>query len=170
MVQARQSEAGDPTAASEGNAASDATDANAASDGSRRLFAFSSQDTHKALTATALALGAGAVVLGVVGVPKANLHGPLHYLGVMCPFCGGTRGTVALMRGNLALAWRYNPGIVFLAAAAGLVVSRAAVGWLSGRWWDLPVHWPRRWYGWAFVAAAFAILWVNQQLNAAFLR
>jgi len=39
-------------------------------------------------------------VLAAVGLPPVDLHGPLHYLGVMDPLCGMTRGTVAVLRGR----------------------------------------------------------------------
>jgi hypothetical protein len=56
-------------------------------------------------------LAAGGVLaagmLAVVGLPPVGLHGPLH-LGIMDPLCGMIRGTVAVVRGQLELAWVYN--------------------------------------------------------------
>ncbi|HVZ93849.1 MAG TPA: DUF2752 domain-containing protein, partial [Phycisphaerales bacterium] len=47
---------------------------------------------------------------------------PTHeYLGFYCPGCGSTRGIACLLRGDLAGAWRFNPGMVVLGAPALLV-------------------------------------------------
>jgi hypothetical protein len=71
-------------------------------------------EVDRAATTTRLAmLGvAGGIVLRVVGVPRVDLHGPLHYLGIMDPFCGGTRAMFLLTSGHFSAAAKYNP-IVF---------------------------------------------------------
>jgi hypothetical protein len=108
----------------------------------------------------------GAIVLAIVGIPSIDIHGPLHYAGIMDPFCGATRSVYLTMRGQWENALRYNPGApLLLLVAAGLVV-RGAVGWWTGRW--IYARMPRR----AVVAAAMTVgiaLAVRQQSNAALL-
>jgi uncharacterized membrane protein YfcA len=112
---------------------------------------------------------AGLVIAGllaVVGLPHADLHGPLHYLGVMDPLCGGTRSVYLTLHGRLANAMRYNPAGPPLVAAAVAVLIRAVVGWSTGHW--LSLHVPRRMLI-PVAVLAIAALEVNQQLHAALL-
>jgi Protein of unknown function (DUF2752) len=85
--------------------------------------------TWMALTGLVAALG-----LAALGLPHADIHGPLHYLGVMDPFCGATRSVYLTMHGQLAEAVRYNPAGPLLLAAAVAVLMRAAIGWVTGYW------------------------------------
>ena len=108
----------------------------------------------------------GALVLAIVGVPSVDIHGPLHYVGIMDPFCGATRSVYLTMRGQWDAALRYNPGAPLLLIAAAALVLRGAVGWWSGRWVGVRV--PRR----AVIAIALIVgiaLEVRQQSNAALL-
>jgi hypothetical protein len=108
----------------------------------------------------------GAVVLGLVGLPPVDLHGPLHYAGIMDPFCGATRSVYLTMRGQWEAAFRFNPAApLMLLAAAGLVV-RAAAAWWTGRW--VVVRAPRRAVIVLAVMAAVA-LQVRQQSNVVLL-
>lgn len=107
-----------------------------------------------------------AVLLATFGLPRADIHGPLHYLGVMDPFCGGTRSVYLTLHGRLRDAVRYNPAGPLLVAAAIALLARAVIGW-STRYW-LGVHVPRRiWIPLAVVVVA--ALEVNQQLHAGLL-
>jgi hypothetical protein len=107
-----------------------------------------------------------AVLLATFGLPRADIHGPLHYLGVMDPFCGGTRSVYLTLHGQLRDAVRYNPAGPLLVAAAIALLARAVIGW-STRYW-LGVHVPRRiWIPLAVVVVA--ALEVNQQLHAGLL-
>jgi hypothetical protein len=106
-------------------------------------------------------------VLAVVGLPPVDLHGPLHYLGIMDPLCGMTRGTVAVVRGQLGRAVAYNPASPLLVAGAVLMLGRWVVGRLTGRWLE-GVH-PGR-VIWGIGVVALLVLWVNQQAHAALLR
>jgi hypothetical protein len=117
------------------------------------------------LAATGL-LAAG--VLAAVGLPSVDLHGPLHYLGTMDPLCGMTRGTVAVLRGQLGLAVAYNPASPLLVAGAVLALVRWLVGRLTGRWLDATLQRTPLTLG---IAVALVLaLWVNQQAHAALLR
>ncbi|MBF6289748.1 DUF2752 domain-containing protein [Nocardia farcinica] len=118
------------------------------------------------LTLSALAFLVGAAALRVVGVPSVDLHGPTHFLGLMDPFCGGTRATYLLLAGDVSESLRYNPGVLVLAGIVVLALARGAVGVLSGRWLQFAV---RPGLGRALrIVAVVAVLglWVRQQINA----
>ncbi|WP_344215712.1 DUF2752 domain-containing protein [Kribbella sancticallisti] len=109
---------------------------------------------------------AAAIALLVVGVPRVDLHGPLHYLGVMDPFCGGTRAMFLLLSGHPAEAATYNPIVFPLAAMTVLAIVRIGVGWSTGRWVDVRLS--RNWRR-ALIAVcilALAALEIRQQLHA----
>lgn len=117
-------------------------------------------------TSLALVGLVGAVILAIVGVPSVDIHGPLHYAGIMDPFCGATRSVYLTMHGQWEAALRYNPAApLLLIAAAGLVL-RAAAGWFTGRWIQLRV--PRR-AAIALVVVVAIVLEVRQQSNVALL-
>ena len=123
--------------------------------------------------ATLLAIGAlvAAAVLAVAGLPPVELHGPLHYVGVMDPLCGGTRSVRLAALGQWAAAWRYNPAGVPLLILAGSVLVRATAGWTSGRWLTVRVNWTpsRRRAAWLICGFLLVLLEVNQQLHATLL-
>jgi hypothetical protein len=107
-------------------------------------------------------------VLAVVGLPPVDLHGPLHHLGIMDPLCGLTRGTVAVLHGQLGQAVAYNPASPLLTAGAVLTLGRWLVGRLTGRWLDATLRRTPLTVG--LVTALVLALWVNQQAHAALLR
>jgi hypothetical protein len=60
---------------------------------------------------------------------------PLRALtGVPCPFCGGTRGALALLHGDLLHSLALNPGVLLAIVAIAYVLwrrpSRAMPTWL----------------------------------------
>lgn len=119
---------------------------------------------HRVLTWLAvvgLAAGAG---LAVFGLPGADLHGPLHYLGIMDPLCGATRGVRLTFLGDIPRAWQYNPASIPISVATLAMLLRAVVGWLTGRWVNATITWTRQLRTLAIVL--LIILWVNQQLHA----
>jgi hypothetical protein len=123
-------------------------------------------DAHALWTRITLCGLLVALLLAVLGVPHLDIHGPLHYLGVMDPFCGGTRSVYLTLHGHLRDAVRYNPAGPILVVAAIALVLRAAIGWSSRRWVD--VHVPPR----LLIPVAVVMLValeVNQQLHAALL-
>jgi Protein of unknown function (DUF2752) len=123
-------------------------------------------DAHALWTRIALCGLLVALLLAVLGVPHLDIHGPLHYLGVMDPFCGGTRSVYLTLHGHLRDAVRYNPAGPILVVAPIALVLRAAIGWSSRRWVD--VHVPPRLLIPVAVVTLVA-LEVNQQLHAALL-
>ncbi|MBB2499926.1 MULTISPECIES: DUF2752 domain-containing protein [Amycolatopsis] len=127
---------------------------------------WSVRDSHRPWTLCAVVASAAAVGLRVAGLPPVDVHGPLHYLGVMDPLCGGTRAAFLLLSGDAAGAARYNPIVFPLAAiAAGLLV-RAGIGVACRRWLEirLPAGWRRALL--AALAVAVALLWIRQQAEA----
>lgn len=107
------------------------------------------------------------MVMAIIGLPPVDLHMPPHYAGIMDPLCGGTRAIRLAAMGDWGASWRYNPiGIPLLIVCVILVV-RAAIGWLSGRWLTLRIRWTRRGkqIAWLLVAAAVIALEINQQAH-----
>ncbi|MGW8437918.1 DUF2752 domain-containing protein [Nocardiopsis sp. NPDC055879] len=110
----------------------------------------------------------GGLVLGaamaVFGLPPVDIHGPAHYVGIMDPLCGGTRSVWAVMGGDFATSWKYNPlGVPLVVGAVGTLV-RFALGLATGRWLNVHVR------SWATIAVVggtlFGLLAARQQLNA----
>ena len=123
-------------------------------------------DDHPAWTRIALCGLLVAVLLAAVGLPPLDLHGALHYVGVMDPFCGGTRSVYLTLHGHLRAALHYNPAGPILVATALVLLLRAGIGWISHRWVD--VHLPLRVFI-PLALVALTALEVNQQLHAALL-
>jgi hypothetical protein len=120
-------------------------------------------DRYPWWTAVAMISAALTVLLAVVGLPPVDLHGPLHYLGIMDPLCGGTRSVYLTAHGHLAAAIRYNPAAPLVPLVTLALLARALVGRVSG-YWITPSK-PRR----AVVLCALAALValeINQQLHA----
>jgi hypothetical protein len=124
------------------------------------------RDAHPIWTRIALCGLLIALLLAVLGLPPLDLHGPLHHLGVMDPFCGGTRSVYLTLHGHLRDAVRYNPAGPALVVAALALLLRAAIGWSSRRWVD--VHMPRRLLI-PMAVVTLVALDMNQQLHAALL-
>ncbi|WP_344215513.1 DUF2752 domain-containing protein [Kribbella sancticallisti] len=122
-------------------------------------------------TYTRLAVGALAagLALRVVGVPSIDLHGPLHYLGIMDPLCGGTRAMYLLTSGDLAGAARYNPVVFPLAITIPALAVRAAVGWITGRWLTVEPSRSVRRTLWITAVVLLVALEIRQQSHAALL-
>ncbi len=135
-------------------------------------LSWSSTDRHTRLTWAAACLAVVAAAMAVWGLPPLDIHGPLHRLGVMDPLCGGTRAAYFAMTGRWAVAWYYNPLGPLTLIAVVLVLLRAALGRLTGRWVELTIVLTRR-AGRALVAAASLLvvaMTVRQQLMVGILR
>jgi hypothetical protein len=133
---------------------------------SQRLLQLDRVDKYRWMTAVAGLLVIGVALLGVVGIPPVDLHGPLHYLGIMDPVCGATRAMYLTAHGRLREAITYNPAAPILLAAAGVVLLRAAVGALTHRWLRLQI--PHR-LSVGMLVVVLVVLEINQQSNAALL-
>jgi hypothetical protein len=122
-----------------------------------------SRDRHRTWTRIALFGVPLAGLLAAFGLPSIDIHGPLHYLGVMGPTCGMTRGVMWFTRGNLARAWLFNPASFLVAPAMVVLISRAFYGYLTGRWLTVSVRW-RPWL-WVVPTLFVLALSVHQQIN-----
>lgn len=124
-------------------------------------------DTMRWWTWLSLVGLAVAVVLALIGGFPLDTPMPTHSFGWVEPTCGLTRGSTAIARGDLGLAWRYNPAS-FAVIAFGLAgIARFAVGAVTGRWLRLSIR-PRR-AGWILLSFGFVALWAYQQSNAEFI-
>lgn len=120
-------------------------------------------DRHPMLAIVALVGLPLALLLAVFGLPPVDIHGPLHYLGVMGPTCGMTRSVMWFTRGQIATAWDYNPAGLLVVPGGLMVLARAVLGWSTGRWFEITVS-RRRWLVAALVLAGI-VLTVRQQLR-----
>ena len=101
-------------------------------------------DQYGSVTVVAILGVIAAFAITAFGLPPVDFHGPLHYIGIMDPFCGGTRAARYAAAGNLQMAWKYNPlGIVAVAGGAA-IVARALVGLTTKRWVSPTIHWTKK--------------------------
>lgn len=112
-----------------------------------------------------------AAAMAAVGLPAANLHSPLHALGIMDPLCGGTRSVRLAVMGQWSDSLRYNPIGVPLVVGAAAVLLRAVAGRLTGRWiaFTVAATARSRRIAWGILVVALIALEVNQQAHAALL-
>ncbi len=133
----------------------------------RFAWRWSERDEHRTVL---LVLGA-AVTLGLLWrvLPReADLvHTFEHGLGFMAPTCGLTRAGLALLGGDLATAWEYNPAIFLVAPLAVALLARFAAGAVAGRWLTFRVNTGR--VGRVVGATLVVALWLNQQAHFALL-
>jgi hypothetical protein len=85
----------------------------------RRLFL-----NYIGVNAALLAFTAIFVTLALTGVIRAGGCLCVRLFHLYCPACGGTRATLALLRGELLHSLAYNPAI-FVGAAVGLYLEVA---------------------------------------------
>lgn len=121
------------------------------------------RNSHPALTIIAILGVPATLFLAIYGLPPIDVHGPLHYLGVMGPTCGVTRGVMWFTRGEFATAWAYNPISLLMVPAAVILLGRAIYGWSTGRWFNLTVS-RSRWLA-VLIVVGIVALTIRQQLN-----
>jgi hypothetical protein len=113
--------------------------------GSPLTLEWSPSDRMRVVTLLGVAGLVASVAMAVFGLPPVDLHGPLHRMGIMDPFCGGTRAARLTAHGQLLEAWRYNPLGILATVAAALAVARLGVGIALRRWLNVEIVWtPRR--------------------------
>jgi len=106
--------------------------------------------------------------MAIFGLPPVDIHGPLHYVGIMDPLCGVTRGVRLTLQGHVARGWRFNPLSAVLVAGAIATLLRWAHGKATGRWINLNVV--RRRIVLTIAAFLAVPLEINQQAHAALLQ
>ena len=127
----------------------------------------SPHDTAPWLTwVSALGL-ATAAVLAVVGGLPFDIPMPTYRFGVVTPTCGLTRGSTAIARGDLGLAWQYNPASFLVIAVGAIGIARTTVGLTTRRWFT--VNCTRSRIAWALIGISIAAFWLYQQSNAEFI-
>lgn len=110
---------------------------------------------------------AASVALAALGGLPFDIPMPTYRYGIVTPTCGLTRGSTAIARGDLALAWRYNPAS-FLVIGLGVVgVVRTTIG-LTRRTW-ITVNCTRSRVAWVLIGASIFAFWLYQQTNADFI-
>jgi hypothetical protein len=131
------------------------------------MFGWETHDRHPTTTRLALVGIPIAVIVAIVGVPPVDIHGPLHYLGIMGPTCGMTRGVMWTTRGDLARAWQFNPASLLVIPSMLALTGRSVYARITGRWLNLHLRW-RPWL-WIVPATLIILLSIRQQLNVEFL-
>ncbi|MEV6282952.1 DUF2752 domain-containing protein [Kribbella sp. NPDC051770] len=84
----------------------------------------------------AAVLAGGAVLAAVNGLSggRIGLPCPFHAVtGLDCPFCGTTRMAAALLEGDVARAWPYNPPMFVVLPVVALVVGYLLLAWTLER-------------------------------------
>lgn len=131
------------------------------------MLKFAPTDEMRWLTRT-VAIGAvAAVLLAMIGGMPFTLPMPTHAVGIVDPTCGLTRASVAIARGDVANAWRFNPAAFVIAALAVVVSVRTVYGLVAHRWLTVRFTWSPARIGIALVV--FAGWWAYQQSNAEFI-
>lgn len=125
-------------------------------------------DRHKWITWLSVLGVATALAMAVFGLPPVDLHGPLHRIGIMDPFCGGTRAAFYTARGQWVRAWQYNPLGIFVVLSGCAVLVRSALGAIAGRWFTVSLVWTsrRRLVTVLVILGLLAILEVRQQMRS----
>lgn len=125
------------------------------------------EDENRWVTSTVIGSMLFVVVLVVIGGSPIDLPMPTHAFGWVEPTCGLTRGSTALLRGDLGLAWKYNPASFLLVGGAFVWIVRTVVGWSTRCWLNLTVR-PTT-LSVAVIAIGSGLLWRVQQSNAEFI-
>lgn len=131
------------------------------------VMGWEKHDRHPTTTRLALIGIPLVALLAILGLPPIDIHGPLHYLGIMGPTCGMTRGVMWTARGDLARAWQFNPASLLIIPTMIGLTGRAIYGRIAHRWLNLHIRW-RPWL-WIIPAALILLLSIRQQLNVGLL-
>lgn len=103
----------------------------------------------------------------VIGGTPFDMPMPTHAVGWVTPTCGLTRGSTALLRGDIGLAWRYNPASLLVVSLGVIGLARVIYGRLTSRWFNVKFRVTAPLIG--LLVVAFGFLWWVQQSNAAFI-
>ena len=131
------------------------------------MISFGDTDEMRWLSRAVAFGAAAAVILALIGGMPFALPMPTHGIGMVTPTCGLTRASIAIARGDMASAWRFNPAAFVLAGIGIAVAVRTAWGLARHRWVNLrltPTA-PRI----AVAVVVLAAWWTYQQSNAQFI-
>ena len=117
-----------------------------------------------------LALGVIALGIGAFVSVKFGLGGDSWLPGCMfreltglhCPGCGMTRAVQAVVHGEMAKAFRFNPLGMILLPLVGVGICMEMLGWARGR--PLPFRSVRGVWGVWTVAGVVALFWILRNL------
>ena len=135
--------------------------------GSLLDVSWADHDRLRDLTIVVLAGFLLAAALAVLGLPPVDIHGPMHYVGIMDPLCGMTRAVRLFVLGEVRRAFDYNPASLLLALFGILMLGRAVFGHLTRRWLDVRLQLSSTIR--AVCVVLVAALWINQQAHASLL-
>lgn len=126
------------------------------------------RDRYRWVSLAAAGLMSVAGAMAAFGLPPIDLHGPLHWYGIMDPLSGGTRAGRYTAMGQWGEAWRYNPRGIVTVLVVALLLVRGVVGLVTGRWPTLGVTWTRgaRWVAIMVAVALIVLLEIRQQGRA----
>lgn len=126
-----------------------------------------SRDSHRWVTLVGVVAVATAAGMAIFGLPPVDLHGPLHWNGIMDPFCGGTRAAFYTARGQVGRAWEYNPLGILVVVLGVAVLLRSVIGLVSSRWLTIGIVWTahRRCLTFLVVVVLLTALEVRQQMR-----
>ena len=110
-----------------------------------------------ALVLTWLALGGLTIWLGAFVGQPLQLCVFKGLMGLPCPTCGLTRGTLCLLHGEPIAAWLHNP---FLFSFLGTFFLATMVRTIFGRRLRVQLTGPERMMVWALIAATFLANWL----------
>lgn len=127
----------------------------------------SASDTAQWVTWVSTIGLATAAMLAVAGGLPFDIPMPTYQFGVVTPTCGLTRGSTAIVRGDLGLAWHYNPASFAVIGLGVLGLTRSIVGLTTRRW--VTVNCTRSRFAWVLIGLAIVALWLYQQSNADFI-
>lgn len=124
-------------------------------------------DRHSWLSIVSVVGLCGGVLLVAIGGTPFDMPMPTHAVGWVTPTCGLTRGSTALLRGDIGLAWRYNPVSLLVVSLGVIGLVRLTYGRSTSRWLNVKFRVTAPVMG--LLVVAFGLLWWVQQSNAAFI-
>ena len=127
----------------------------------------SDSDTAPWLTWVSAIGLAAAAVLAVVGGLPFDIPMPTYRFGVVTPTCGLTRGSTAIARGDLGLAWQYNPASFAVIGLGAVGLIRSVVGFTTRQW--VTVNCTRSRLAWVLIGVTVVAFSLYQQSNADFI-
>ncbi len=109
-------------------------------------------------------------MLAGLGGSPIDLPMPTHAIGWVTPTCGLTRGSTAIVRGDLTLGWSYNPASFLVVGVVAVGLGRAVIGHLTGKWITVQIRLSSTAITLVVVVMILllAVLWAHQTANADF--